>query len=118
MTAKTIQEYIEEYDGEIRDRLETVYSLISDAVPPAATESIRWQMPAFSLGSEPLFFFTAAKQHLSFYPTSQVLETFADRIAGYATTQHAVKFPHRAELPVDLIRDMIAWRLSHLDPAS
>lgn len=114
MQPETITEYIEQYDGDVRSRLEAVYELIRSAVPDGVTEDIRWRMPAFMLGAEPLFFFTGAKKHLSFYPTNEVITQYADELAGFTTTEHAVQFRHDAPLPIALLRDLIAWRLAQL----
>lgn len=51
MTASSISEYIDRYDGDVRDRLLTVYELIRSAVPDEAVESISWRMPTFKLGT-------------------------------------------------------------------
>ena len=64
MTASSIIEYIDQYDGDVRHRLLTVYDLIRSAVPDEAEESISWRMPTFKLGTEPLFFFTGTKRHI------------------------------------------------------
>lgn len=69
MTASSIIEYIDRYDGDVRQRLLTVYELIRSAVPDEAVESVSWRMPTFKLGTEPLFFFTGTKRHVGFYPT-------------------------------------------------
>ena len=58
MTTGSIIEYIDGYDGDVRQRLLTVYELIRSAVPDEAVESISWRMPTFKLGTEPLFVFT------------------------------------------------------------
>ena len=50
MTASSIIEYIDQYDGDVRQRLLTVYELIRSAVPDEAVESISWRMPTFKLG--------------------------------------------------------------------
>ena len=49
MTASSIIEYIDGYDGDVRQRLLTVYELIRSAVPDEAVESISWRMPTFRL---------------------------------------------------------------------
>ncbi|AFR30218.1 MULTISPECIES: DUF1801 domain-containing protein [Micrococcaceae] len=114
MTAGSILEYIEQYDGDVRERLMTVYKLIRSAVPDEAEESISWRMPTFKLGTEPLFFFTATKKHIGFYPTPDAMEHFSTELAGYGTTDHLVQLRHDAPLPLELIREMIAWRLQQL----
>lgn len=114
MTAGSISEYIEQFDGDIRQRLLTVYELIRSAVPDEAEESISWRMPTFKLGAEPLFFFTATKKHIGFYPTPDAMAHFSAQLSDYGTTEHLVQLRHDAPLPTELIREIIAWRLQSL----
>lgn len=111
MTASSIPEYIAGYEGEVRERLQTVYELIRSAVPDGAEESISWRMPAFMLGAEPLFFFTATKQHIGFYPTPEAIEHFASELSGYPTTEHLVRLRHDAPLPTALLCEIVDWRV-------
>lgn len=114
MTASSISEYIDQYDGDVQQRLLTVYQMIKSAVPAEAVESISWRMPTFTLGVEPLFFFTGTKRHVGFYPTPQAITHFSTALSGYGTTEHAIQLPHNAPLPIELIREIIDWRLQQL----
>ncbi len=114
MTASSIIEYIDGYDGDVRHRLLTVYELIRSAVPDEAVESISWRMPTFKLGTEPLFFFTGTKRHIGFYPTPDAIAHFSTALAAYGTTEHAIQLRHDAPLPTELIGEIIAWRLQQL----
>lgn len=114
MTADSISDYIEQFDGDVRQRLVTVYDLIRSAVPDAAEESIGWRMPTFKLGTEPLFFFTATKKHIGFYPTPDAMAHFSAQLSEYGTTDHLVQLRHSAPLPIDLLREIINWRLGQL----
>ena len=114
MSASSIIEYIDRYDGDVKDRLLTVYELIRSAVPDEAVESISWRMPTFKLGSEPLFFFTGTKRHIGFYPTSGAIAHFSTDLAAYGTTEHAIQLRHDAPLPTELIREIIVWRLQQV----
>ena len=114
MTASSIIEYIDGYDGDVRHRLLTVYELIRSAVPDGAVESISWRMPTFKLGTEPLFFFTGTKRHIGFYPTSDAIAHFSTELAAYGTTEHAIQLRHDAPLTTELIREIITWRLQQL----
>lgn len=114
MTANSIIEYIDQYDGDVRNRLLSVYEMIRTAVPDEAEESISWRMPTFKLGTEPLFFFTATKRHIGFYPTPDAIAHFSTELADYGTTEHLIQLRHDAPLPTQLMREIIAWRLQQL----
>lgn len=114
MTVGSISEYIEQFDGDVRQRLLTVYEMIRSSVPAGAEESISWRMPTFKLGTEPLFFFTATKKHIGFYPTPDAIAHFSAQLSDYGTTEHLVQLRHDAPLPTELIREIIDWRLQQL----
>lgn len=109
-----IDDYIAERDGEVAERLRAVAASIRAAVPAGTVEEIKWRMPAFMLGAEPLFFLTAAKRHVSFYPTSAAIAAFVDPLEGLATTEHAIQLPHAQPLPLDLVDEIVAWRVAQL----
>lgn len=118
MAAGSIEEYVGQTDGEVRTRLETVLALVRAAVPEGTRESIRWRMPAFMLGDEPLFFVTAAKRHLGFSPTSEAIEHFSGRLANYETTEHVIRLPHARPLPLELVGEIVRWRLARIGASS
>lgn len=111
-----IDDYIAERDGEVAERLRAVAASIRAAVPEGTVEEIKWRMPAFMLGAEPLFFLTAAKRHVSFYPTSDAIAAFSDRLEGLTTTEHAIRLPHAQPLPLDLVEEIVGWRVAQIAP--
>lgn len=117
MTASSITEYIDQFDGDVRQRLLTVYHMIQSAVPAEAVESISWRMPTFKIGDEPLFFFTGTKRHIGFYPTPDAIAHFSSELSGYGTTEHSIQLPHNAPLPTELVSEIISWRLDQLPSA-
>ncbi len=70
--------------------------------------------PWIGLGTEPLFFFTATKKHIGFYPTPDANAHFSAQLNEYGTTDHLVQLRHNAPLPTELISEIIAWRLQQL----
>lgn len=105
----TVDAYIAEYSGEIRERLEKLRSLILNCSPDI-TEKISWGMPTFVLNGD-LVHFSAAKRHIGFYPTPSAIEAFAARLSDYKYSKGAVQFPNNKPIPYELIDEMVRFRV-------
>lgn len=106
---KTVEEYIENYDGEVRQRMISLRELILGCSPDI-TEKISWAMPTFVLNGN-LVHFAVGAHHLGFYPAPSAIEAFAEQLAEYKTSKGAVQFPYNKPMPYDLIRDMVMFRV-------
>lgn len=108
-SAKTVDEYIQGYDGEVRSRLEAMRKIVREAAP-TADESIAYGMPAYKLGGKPLVYFGGFKNHVGFYATPNGHEAFAEEFSKYKQGKGSVQFPNNQPLPVDLIKRVINYR--------
>lgn len=54
--------------------------------------------------------------HIGFYPGSEVLAAFENRLAQYKRAKGSVQFPLGKPLPEALIREMIQFRLQSMNP--
>lgn len=108
----TIDEYIAQFAPEIRERLQLMRQTIKQAAPEA-TEKISWAMPTFYLNGN-LVHFAAFKKHIGFYPGADGIELFRNRfeVEGYTFSKGAVQFPLTKPLPVDLISEIVRFRVS------
>ncbi len=109
MKPKTIDEYIDLAPPEAREKLAQILECIRSAAPDAI-ESLKWSMPAFSY-KRILVTFAGYKKHIGFYPTPSAVSAFADRLKGYKTAEGSIQFPLDQPLPLDLIRDITAFRV-------
>lgn len=107
---QSIDEYIATFPPDIQALLETVRATIK-AAAPGAEERISYQMPAFALHGN-LVYFAALKDHIGFYPTSSGIAAFKDELAGYKSTPGAVRFPIDQPLPLDLISRIVRFRVT------
>lgn len=107
---ETIDEYILQFSQEIQDKLNALRETIKEAAPEAE-EKISWQMPTFILYRN-LVHFAAHKNHIGFYPGPEALEVFGSRIADYKSSKGAVQFPLNKPLPLDLVREIVKFRVS------
>jgi uncharacterized protein YdhG (YjbR/CyaY superfamily) len=106
---KSIDEYISTFPANVQIILEELRRAIRDAAPQAQ-EAISYQMPAFKLNGN-LVWFAAFKNHIGFYPTSSGIEAFKERLAAYETSKGTVKFPINEPIPFDLIKEIVKFRV-------
>lgn len=109
MAITTVDEYINQFDGEVKKRLDAMRLLIR-TTDPLAVESIAYGMPAYKLNGRPLVYFAGYDEHIGFYATPNGHEAFADEFAKYKQGKGSVQFPHDQPLPVDLIKRVVAYR--------
>jgi uncharacterized protein YdhG (YjbR/CyaY superfamily) len=106
---KTIDEYIKIYPTNIQSILEQMRQTIQKAAPEAG-EAISYQMPAFKLNGN-LVYFAAFKNHIGFYPTSSGIEAFKQELSPYKTSKGAVQFPLDKPIPYDLVEKIVLFRV-------
>jgi uncharacterized protein YdhG (YjbR/CyaY superfamily) len=105
----TIDEYIAQFPGEIRDMLQQLRQTIHEEAPDAQ-DAISYRMPAFRLKGN-LVYFAAFRDHISFFPTSSAIVAFRKELAGYKTSKGTVRFPLDQPIPFDLVRRMVRFRV-------
>lgn len=106
----TIDEYIAQFPPEVQSRLESLRKVIRE-IAPEAGERISWRMPTFTLNGN-LVHFAAHKAHIGFYPGAGGIEAFKDKLSEYKSSKGAVQFPNNKPLPYDLIKEIVAFRVS------
>ncbi len=108
----TIDGYISEFPPEIAERLTQIRNTIRDAAPEAK-EVISYHMPAFRQGKI-LVYFAAHQRHIGFYALPTGNEAFKEELKKYVTGKGSIQFPYAEPLPLDLIRDMVLFRLAEV----
>ncbi|KKT35936.1 MAG: hypothetical protein UX12_C0006G0003 [Candidatus Collierbacteria bacterium GW2011_GWC1_45_47] len=106
---KTIDEYIESSQADVRESLHAIREVIAEEAPQAK-ETIKYQMPTFVLNGN-LVHFAAFKGHIGFYPTPSAIEAFKNELTQYITSKGAIQFPKDRALPLSLIRRMVQFRV-------
>lgn len=104
-----VDEYIAQFDGAVRQRMERMRELILSCSPDIV-EKISWAMPTFVLNGN-LVHFSGEKRHLGFHPTPSAIEAFAGRLTDYKYSKGTVQFPYDKPMPYELIRDMVMFRI-------
>ncbi len=106
----SIDEYIAAFPEDIQARLEAMRATIHAAAPDAK-ERISYQMPAFALDGN-LVYFAALKQHIGFYPTSSGIAAFQQELSAYEGSKGVVRFPVTEPLPLELISRIVRFRVT------
>jgi uncharacterized protein YdhG (YjbR/CyaY superfamily) len=107
---RSIDDYIKAAPDEVQGALERLRATIRSAAP-GAVEKISYQMPAFFLSGN-LVYFAAFKNHIGFYPTSSGIAAFKKELAAYETSKGTVRFSLDKPLPLKLIRRIVEFRVA------
>jgi uncharacterized protein YdhG (YjbR/CyaY superfamily) len=110
--ARTVEEYLSHFDGETRERLDTLRSLILDIIPEEATESITYAIPTYKIGKNRLVYFAGYDKHVSLYPLPKTApDSFMKELDVYKAGKGTAKFMHTKPLPIEFIKQFIQYRL-------
>ncbi|MDF3027377.1 MAG: hypothetical protein K0S23_1684 [Fluviicola sp.] len=113
-TFTTVDEYIQEFEGETRERLIAIRKLIRETAPEAV-ESISYGMPAYKVNGKPLVYFAGYKSHVGFYATPTGHKAFEKELSKYKQGKGSVQFPLNEPLPIKLIKEIVLFRLAEND---
>jgi len=108
----SVDEYIATFPMEIQKILEELRTTIK-AAAPGAEEKIRYQLPAFTLHGN-LVYFAAHRNHIGFYPGTfvSVLQAFNNEISRYVDGKGTLQFPLDKPLPLELISKIVKFRVT------
>lgn len=110
----SIEQYIAQYDGDVRQRLQQIYDAMRTTAPDA-TEAMSYGMPTFKLHGKNLIHFAAATHHIGIYPSPDAIMHFADRLKSYKTSKGTLQLQNDEPLPLDLIREMTQFRVDTIN---
>lgn len=102
-------EYIANFSGDTKKKLETIRKTIKEAAPEAG-EKIAYGIPTFIFHGN-LVHFAGYKTHIGFYPGSAPVKEFKDDLAAYETSKGTVQFPLDKPLPLNLILKIVLFRV-------
>lgn len=105
-----VEKYINNFSGEIKERLQVMRSIIRE-LAPNATERICMRMPTYDLNGKWLVHFAGFEKHIGFYPQPDGILSFKDKLAKYKTSKGSVQFPLNESLPDNLIYDIVKYRV-------
>jgi len=105
-----VDAYIKNFPQEVQERLNIIRSITKE-LAPLATERICMRIPTFDLNGKWLIHYGGFEKHIGFYPQPEGISAFKEKLKGYKSSKGSVQFPLDKPLPVDLIREMIEFRV-------
>ncbi len=110
-TATSVDEYLARVPQPARSTLQKLRAAIRSAVPPEATETISYGIPAFRHNGV-LVWFAAFSKHCSLFPTKAVIEGFKDDLKTYSISKGTIQFPIDKPLPASLVKKLVKARVA------
>jgi uncharacterized protein YdhG (YjbR/CyaY superfamily) len=108
---KNIDEYLARVPEPARTTLSKIRAIIRSAVPPGATETISYGIPAFRYNGV-LVWFAAFSDHCSLFPNASVIEVFKNELQGFSTSKGTIKFPVDKPLSAALVKKLVRARVA------
>lgn len=106
---QTVDQYIAAAEPQAQEIMQKLRAIIKE-LAPEAQESISYRMPAYKFHGV-LVYFAAYKNHIGFYPASSGIENFQHKFADYKWSKGAVQFSLKKEIPYDLVRQIVEFRV-------
>lgn len=107
---RSVEEYIDSFEPEMKKMLYRLRELIREEVPEAV-EKLSWGAPTYDLDGY-LLQFAGNKRHVGFYTTAGTIAHFKKELEPYETnSKNTTRFPVEKELPEKLIREMVRFRV-------
>lgn len=105
-----VSSYIKSYPKETQKILNEIRKFISSMLPDAAEETMNYGIPTFKLEGN-LVHYAAYKHHIGFYPGAAGIAHFEKDFVNYKSSKGAVQFPIDEEMPWNLIKKIVAYRI-------
>jgi uncharacterized protein YdhG (YjbR/CyaY superfamily) len=105
-----VSSYIKSYPKETQKILNEIRKFISSMLPSVAEETMNYGIPTFKLEGN-LVHYAAYKHHIGFYPGAAGIAHFEKDFVNYKSSKGAVQFPIDEEMPWDLIKKIVAYRI-------
>lgn len=102
---KDVDEYLANFSGETRKKLDEIRKTIQE-LAPSATEKISYGIPTFTMHGN-LIHFAGYEGHIGLYPGSGPIRQFAKELSDYETAKGTIKLPIDKPLPTELIRQIV-----------
>jgi uncharacterized protein YdhG (YjbR/CyaY superfamily) len=108
---KDVDEYLAGVPEPARGTLQKIRAAIRSAVPPEASETISYGIPAVKYKGI-LVWFGAFSNHCSLFPTASVVEMFQNELKGFAVSKGTIHFPPDKPPPIGLIKKLVKARVA------
>ncbi len=107
----SVDEYLAGVPEPARTTLNKIRAAIRSEVPPEATETISYRIPAFKYNGI-LVWYAAFSDHCSLFPTASVVEAFKNELKDFSLSKGTIHFPTDKPLPAALVRKLVKARVA------
>lgn len=104
-----IDEYIALFTDDVQELLREIRQIIHEAAP-RAEECIDDDLPTFKQNGV-LVQFGGFRHHIGFYPGLTAMRKYLKELAKFKHSKGAVQFPLDEDLPLDLIKKIVEFRV-------
>lgn len=104
----TVDEYLANFSGGTRKKLDTLRKTITEMVPEAG-EKISYGIPTFTLNDKYFIYMAGYQYHVSLYPIPSGDGAFEKELAPYVAGKGTVHFALDKPLPLPLICKMVKY---------
>jgi uncharacterized protein YdhG (YjbR/CyaY superfamily) len=110
--AKNTDEYLAAVPEPARSTLIKIRAAIWSVVPPEATETISYGIPAFKYKGT-LVWFAAFKKHCSFFPMNSLVSAeFKNELKNLHVSKGTLRFPLDKPLSAALVKELVRARIA------
>ncbi len=102
----TVDAYAAALPEQPREVLDAIRRLIATSVP-GVRESIRYQMPVFTIDGIYLVYVGAWKHHIGLYPIPALPADLESDVAPFRTKTDTVRFLYKRPIPYELIERLV-----------
>jgi uncharacterized protein YdhG (YjbR/CyaY superfamily) len=111
---KTVSQYLARVPAYARSPLRKIRDAIRSVLPPDATETISYGIPAFKQ-KRVLVWYAAFSDHCSLFPTAAAVAEFKNELKGYSTSKGTIHFPLSKPMPLVLIKKLVKARVKQTE---
>ena len=115
--ATSVEEYIDLASDPQKNRIQIIRNLVHASVKKIE-EKISYDMPAFIYKGKILLYVAIQSKHIGLYALPETNVEFAEELTAFKTGKGSIQFPNNKDLPIDLIRRIIEFRVKHIDELS
>ena len=111
----TLDDYLAPFDEQKRKLAHQIFDAITQKYPKLELV-IAWNKPMLKLGDDYVFGISVHTKHILLGPWGEkIVSTFSDRLINYETNIKTIKVPLDWKVDKQLLRDIVAVRLSELN---
>lgn len=107
--SEEVDNYINSFGGDIKAKLIEIRELIIENAP-LSKECISYKMPTYK-GHGPIVYFGGLTNHVSLFPTTNVIVVFEKELKDFKYSKGTIQFPISKPLPIDLIKRIVLFRV-------